>query len=395
MPDHVDTDPRRLRIVIAGAGIAGLAAALRLHRDGHEVLIAERAPARRTGGYLINLLGTGFDAAESLGLVPALRDRDQGIFTSVLVRADGSTKLTMPTALAEQSLGDRALTLFRGDLEEALHEAVAGTVEIRFGTVVTAVDHLEDAARVTLSDGTVHDADLLIGADGLHSGIRDLVFGPAEAFVRDLGHAVAAFPLDTAPEALPKQTAATFIDVGRTAAVFRPRTHAPSAFFTYRTATAADDAAGSPADALARHFGDLRGPVHEAMRHAARTDGAYSDSVSQVVMESWSRGNVALVGDSAWCVSLFAGHGAGLALAGADRLGRSLSAHPGRIGAALDAWEADLRDDVATRQRQARTGMARFAPPSSLHLGVQNLMIRALTAPVIGPAFLRLMSRAR
>ena len=93
-----------LRIVIAGAGIAGLATALRLHRDGHRVLVAERAPARRTGGYLVNLLGPGFDAAERLGLVPALRERDQGIFTSLLVRADGSGATYFLTAGARGGL---------------------------------------------------------------------------------------------------------------------------------------------------------------------------------------------------------------------------------------------------------------------------------------------------
>ena len=391
MPDQTE---HSLRIVIAGAGIAGLATALRLHRDGHRVLVVERAPARRTGGYLVNLLGVGFDAADELGLVPALRTRDQGVFTSLLVRADGSTKLTMPAALAEQSLGSRALTVFRGDLEAALHDALDGAVEIRFGTTVTGADEA-DGLRVTLSDGTVHDADLLVGADGLHSRVRDLAFGPAPEFVRDLQHAVAAFPLDAAPEGLPVQTASTFIDVGRTAAVFRPREHAPSAFFTYRTATAEADAAGSPADALAAHFGDLTGPVHEAIRGAAGAEDGYFDSASQVVMDAWSSGRIVLVGDAAWCVSLFAGHGAGLALAGADRLGRALSEHPEDIRAALEAWEAGLRPEVAQRQRQARAGMARFAPPSRLHLGVQDLMIRALTAPLVGPALLRLMSRAQ
>ncbi|CAM3320405.1 FAD-dependent oxidoreductase [Tsukamurella hominis] len=395
MPDHTE---HPLRIVVAGAGIAGLATALRLHRDGHRVLVVERAPARRAGGYLVNLLGPGFDAAEGLGLVPALRERDQGIFTSRLVRADGSTKLTMPAALAEQSLGSRALTVLRGDLEGALWEAMGGALEIRFGTTVAAADDPSGAdggLRVTLSDGSVHDADLLVGADGLHSGVRDLAFGPATGFVHDLQHAVAAFPLDAAPNGLPEQTASTFIDVGRTAAVFRPRGHAPSAFFTYRTATAEADATGSPADALAAHFGDLSGPVHEAARRAAGAGDAYFDSVSQVVMDTWSSGRVVLVGDAAWCVSLFAGHGAGLALAGADRLGRALAAQPGDIAAALRAWEDGLRPEVTARQRQARAGMARFAPPSRVHLGVQDLMIRALTAPLLGPALLRLMSRAR
>ncbi|NMD56535.1 MULTISPECIES: FAD-dependent oxidoreductase [Tsukamurella] len=393
MPDPTD---HALRVVIAGAGIAGLATALRLHRDGHRVLVVERAPVRRTGGYLVNLLGPGFDAAEDLGLVPALRERDQGVFTSLLVRADGSTKLTMPAALAEQSLGSRALTIFRGDLEGALWDAIGDAVEFRFGTTVTAIDGADGPLRVTLGDGTVHDADLLVGADGLHSGVRDLAFGPAEQVVRDLGHAVVAFPLGAAPEGLPEQTASTFIDVGRTAAVFRPRGHAPSAFFTYRTASADADAAGSPGRALAEHFGDLTGPVHDAVRRTAgNADSAYFDSVSQVVMDRWTSGRVALVGDAAWCVSLFAGHGAGLALAGSDRLGRALAEHPGDIDAALRDWETALRPEITKRQQQARAGMARFAPPSRLHLGVQDLMIRTLTAPLIGPALLRLMNRTR
>lgn len=390
MPGPTD---HALRVVIAGAGIAGLATALRLHRDGHRVLVAERAPARRTGGYLVNLLGPGFDAAEDLGLVPALRARDQGIFTSLLVRADGSTKLAMPAALAEQSLGSRALTVFRGDLEDALWEEIDDAVEIRFGTTVAAIDDADGPLRVTLSDGSVHDADLLVGADGLHSGVREVAFGPEQEYVRDLRHAVAAFPLDEAPEGLPAQTASTFIDIGRTTAVFRPRDHAPSAFFTYRTADA--DPAGSPAATVAAHFGDLTGRVHDAALRAAGTDGAYFDSVSQVVMDAWSRGRVVLVGDAAWCVSLFAGHGAGLALAGADRLGRALADHPGDVAAALRTWEGGLRPEVTKHQRRARAGMARFAPPSRVHLVVQDLMIRALTAPLLGPVLLRLMSRAR
>lgn len=386
MPEPTD---RSLRVVIAGAGIAGLATALRLHRDGHSVLVVERAPARRSGGYLVNLLGPGFDAAETLGLVAALREHDQGIFTSRLVRADGSTRLTLPAALAEQSLGSRALTVFRGDLEAVLWDAIGGAVDVRFGTTVAAIDDADGGLRVTLSDGTVDDADLLVGADGLHSGVRALAFGPAEDVVRDLRHAVAAFPLDAAPDGLPEQTASTFIDVGRTAAVFHPRSHVPSAFFTYRTETVD----GSPAEALAAHFGDLSGPVHEAARRSAGAEDAYFDSVSQVVMDAWSRGRVVLVGDAAWCVSLFAGHGAGLAIAGADGLGRALTDHPGDLASALRTWEEELRPEVTTRQRQARAGMARFAPPSRLHLGAQNLMIRMLTVPVVGATLLRAMSR--
>src|SRR4051794_14170604 len=127
------------RVVIVGAGIAGLAAALRMHREGWDVVVLERAPTRRSSGYLLNLHGPGYDAAERLGLVPALAPCDIGFFTSVLVHADGREKFTVPAAVAQAAVGDRALSLFRGDLESALYEAVAEHIDIRFGTTVRAV----------------------------------------------------------------------------------------------------------------------------------------------------------------------------------------------------------------------------------------------------------------
>src|SRR5262245_17168201 len=109
-----------MRAVIVGAGIAGLATALRLAQDGWRTLVVERAPARRSGGYLVNLLGAGYEATERLGLIPALSDRALGVFTTVLVRADGRPKFTVPSAVAEAALGPRTMTVFRGDLETAL-----------------------------------------------------------------------------------------------------------------------------------------------------------------------------------------------------------------------------------------------------------------------------------
>ncbi|NUQ86976.1 MAG: FAD-binding protein, partial [Glycomyces artemisiae] len=251
--------PGQRRALIVGAGIAGLAAALRLHRAGWRTLVVERAPERRSGGYMINLVDGGFDAAEHLGLVPALKERDLGLFTSIIVSADGTAKFAVPEEIVAAAVGPRALTVFRGDLETVLYQAVRDTAEFRFGTTVTAID--QDAGGVTavLSDGRTERADLLVGADGLHSATRALVFGPEADHLVDMGHMVGALPLDRPPLGLDEGTGTTFIGVGRTAALISLGPGRSSAFFAYRTDDTAAQLELGAAQALSDAFGDLGG----------------------------------------------------------------------------------------------------------------------------------------
>lgn len=386
---------RARRVVVAGAGIAGLATALRLHQAGWDVLVVERAPARRSSGYMVNLLGQGYDAAERLGVLPELAERDLGMFTSILVKSDGRQKLVVPAALAQAVLGARAITVFRGDLESTLYEAVRGVVEIRFGTTVRAVAQDRDAVHVELSDGSSERAELLVGADGLHSGVRGVVFGPEADFRVDLQHLVGAFPLDRVPQEVPDGAGATFIGPRRTAAVVNLGPGRSSAFFTYRSTDPLAELTRGPADALTAAFGDVGGGVPDALRQLrADPAGAYFDSVSQVVMDTWSRGRVVLLGDAAWCVTLFAGHGAALALIGADQLGAALAEHASDVPAALARWETWLRPEVRKRQALARKGISQYAPPTKAHIWAQDLTIRAIQLPGIRGLFQRAVQRA-
>jgi 2-polyprenyl-6-methoxyphenol hydroxylase-like FAD-dependent oxidoreductase len=357
--------------VIVGAGIAGLATALRLGRDGWRTVVVERAPARRSSGYLVNLIGPGYTAAERLGLIPALSAHNLGLFTTVLVRADGRPKLTVPAAVAEAALGDRALTVFRGDLESTLYEAARAHAEIRFGVTVASI---QDRA-VVLSDGTTVRADLLVGADGVHSATRTAVFG--SGFTVDHPYVVGAFPVPGGQES----SAVTFIGPGRTAAIVDLGPGRSAAFFAYRCADPAAELRRGPAGALRAAFGDLGGGVPDALGQLENDPaGAYFDAVSQVVMPRWSDGRTVLLGDAAWCVTLFAGHGAALALAGADQLGAALREHDD-VPAALAEWEAGLRPEVVKRQALARRGMLQYAPPTRFHVWMGDLTIRAITLP--------------
>lgn len=386
---------RRRRVVIVGAGIAGLAAALRLRRAGWDPLVVERAPHRRSSGYMVNLLGEGYHAADRLGLLPALAPHDLGLFTTVLVKADGRPKFTIPTAIAHAALGSEAITVFRGALETALYEAVCDTVEIRFGTTVRSVAQDPGSVHVEFDDGTEESADLLIGADGLHSTVRASVFGPEADYRVDMLHVVGAVPLDRLPAEVPEGSGTTFTGPGRTAAVINLGTGRSSAFFTYRSADPDADVARGAGSALTAAFGDLGGGVPPALDQIrADPSATYFDSVSQVAIDRWSRGRVVLLGDAAWCVTLFAGYGAALALSGADRLGAALEECDADIPLALDRWEAALRPETRRRQALARSGMHRFAPPTRAHVWANDLTIRAILLPGVRRLVQRSVRRA-
>ncbi|MGW4533088.1 FAD-dependent oxidoreductase [Nocardia sp. NPDC004340] len=392
---HQHGEPTGRRAMVVGAGIAGLAAALRLGQQGWDVVVVERAPSRRSGGYLVNLHGPGYAATERLGLVPALTPRDIGFFTSVLVHADGREKLRIPAAVTEAAVGNRALSLFRGDLESALYDAVADFADIRFGTTVRAITQTPGEVQVTLSDGTHLHTELLVGADGVHSKVRELVFGAEPEHFVDLGHMVGAFPLETPPAHMPDGVGTTYIGPGRTAAVMNLGPERSSAFFAYRCLDPDAELALGATSALIRAFGDLGGGVADTLRQLEAEPGAaYFDSVGQIVMDRWSQGRVVLLGDAAWCVTVFAGYGAALALDGADRLGTALAAHGDDIPAALDTWEASLRPEVHKRQALARKGISRFAPPSRTHVWAGELMLRAIQLPGIRSLVRRSIQRA-
>lgn len=377
---HMNT---KKKAIIVGAGIAGLAAAVRLGQAGWTSLVVEKAPARREGGYAVTFSGIGYDAAERMGVLPQLIERQIVPDALHYIKPSGARHFTVPGDVVRAMIGERSLNLMRGDIENVLYQRVVDDAEIRFATSIEAVTQTGDGVHVTFSDGSAESADLLIGADGLHSTTRALAFGPESRYRVDLQHMVGVFTLDKLPEGVEAGATESLTATGRTLAIVDNGNGRATAFFGYRTDQADSELADGPQAALPRAYGDMGWAAPEVLQQLKTSKSVYFDTISQMVVDSWSKGRVVLLGDAAWCVTLFAGFGSSLAVAGADQLGTALEACPNDIETALARWETALRPEAEKKQKLGRRVKGLYAPKGRAGLWLRDLPLRtAALAPM-------------
>jgi 2-polyprenyl-6-methoxyphenol hydroxylase-like FAD-dependent oxidoreductase len=182
-----------MKILISGAGIAGPTLAHWLSRYGHHPTLLEKAPALRRGGYVVDFWGTGYDVAERMGILPELKDRGYEMQEVRVVDRAGKRVSGFPASAIRELVGGRFTSLPQGELAAAIYESLGGKVETLFGRSLASLEQKEDRVRVTLEGGETRDFDLVVGADGLHSRVRELAFGPQGRYEKFLGYKVAAF----------------------------------------------------------------------------------------------------------------------------------------------------------------------------------------------------------
>lgn len=377
-PQLLPPQPVR-RALIIGSGISGLAAALTLHRAGWQPLIVERAPQRRTDGYFVRFFGPGYAAAERLGLLDALPNRQHPDGRGFEIDRNGRVTpgLTFPSHVD----GSPLRMLLRSDLERVLHDAVHDLVEIRYGVGPAAITQDRHQVTVTLTDGSVETADLLIGADGIHSTVRSLVFGPEDLYRQDFDHIVAACMIDGSLPDVRDGDVLVATAPGRSAWINTYVDHPAVAFLLYRTPWPAAEARRNPAEALRERFGDFGGTTVPALLDAIdRSEAVLFDQVSQIHINRWSQGRAVLLGDSAWCMSLYSGQGAGMGIAGAELLARLLEEHD-RLPAALGTWEQQLRPLTTRYQKEALRMQHFFMPVNRFGHIARRSLVRVASHP--------------
>jgi 2-polyprenyl-6-methoxyphenol hydroxylase-like FAD-dependent oxidoreductase len=372
-----------MKVAISGAGIAGGTLAYWLLHAGHEPIMIEHAPSLRTGGYIMDFWGVGCTVAERMGVLPAVRAAGYQVGEVRFLDDDGRRVGGFSVDALRNLTQGRLTSVARSALAREIYRSVEGRVETLVNDQISAIDEHDDGVRIMLQSGGQRDVDIVVGADGLHSQVRKLIFGPEDHFEKDLGYRFAVFEsAGYAPR--DKDVYVIHSATSRQLARFALRDGRTLFLLVFKIELMNGKEPGSTAEthALLRSiFADAgweSAPILAAMGTA---DDLYFDKVSQIRMPSWRRGRVVLVGDAGMAVSFLAGEGAGLAITEAYVLAGELARAEGDYKSAFTAYENRLRPFIEGKQHTAENFAATFVPQTPFGIWLRNQATKLMALP--------------
>ena len=376
-----------MRVLIVGAGPAGLTLALSLVRRGIVPIVVERAPGLNTGGYVVGLQANGWDVAERLGILSALRASALPAADAVYRDGAGRELFRYREDRIRAVTNGKMLHVPRDVLVARLAEALAEQgVAPLFGRSITALDETGDQVCVTFADGAQEHCDLVVGADGTRSRVRALAFGPHAGFARPLGYLGAAWRMADVRHMEPPYEG--YMEVGRQAILYQSGPGELSTLLCWRSDESGPVPTEARRDIVRAAFAGTNPVLRHIVEGAVDWDAAWLDSLCQIELPRWSGSRVVLTGDAAWSLSFLSGQGASMAMAGGYLLAQSLAQLP--LPAALAAYEADMRPTINRVQKQARATARSYVPRSKVGLWLSKALLPLLMSPL----FLKLRARS-
>jgi 2-polyprenyl-6-methoxyphenol hydroxylase-like FAD-dependent oxidoreductase len=342
-------------VLISGGGISGPVLAYWLRRHGFAPTVVERAPGPRPGGQAVDIRGVALEVVERMGLLEqASRARTRMRGMSILApdghEVDRSTEATFSSG----RLDSEDIEVLREDLVRMVHAHTRAGVEYIFGDSITALEEDETGVRVDFAHGPSRVFDLVVGADGLHSTVRRLAFGPEERFAHHLGSYLSVFSADNFLALDDWQMWLRDGDMGFGIMPVRGNTELRIAF-GFESAPLAHDLRDSGAlrQLVVDKLASMRWEGTRLAEAARKTPDFYCDAMAQIRMDPWSRGRVALLGDAGYCPSPLSGQGTSLALVGAHVLADCLAQANGDHRIAYARYERRMRPFVTLNQALA------------------------------------------
>ncbi|MBF6173347.1 FAD-dependent oxidoreductase [Nocardia blacklockiae] len=364
-------------VLISGAGVAGSTTAYWLARNGFRVTVVERAAGERSSGNPVDVRGPAVDVVERMGIMPRLREVASAVDRLSFVDAAGKRRAGLSLKTFQGSGGDREVEVARADLAATLLSAARDEAEIRWGDTITALTPTADGVDVRFEHAADAHFDLVIGADGVHSTVRRLAFGPESRFVRHLGMYVATLP---AHRAIGGEREVVMLNAPGRAFSVHPNRGKPLAAFMFRRSAAPGfdhRDTESHKRLVIEAFAGTLGTFEDHLEQVRAADDLFFDAVSRVALPRWTVGRITLAGDAGSSLSLF-GDGSTLAIAGGHTLATELAATPHDLSAALYRYEQRHRKLVRPKQRGFLAASTLIVPGSRAAIALRNTAARAL-----------------
>jgi 2-polyprenyl-6-methoxyphenol hydroxylase-like FAD-dependent oxidoreductase len=353
-----------MRILISGASISGPVLAYWLARRGFDVTVVERAPTlRKTGGHAVDLFRPAMEISEKMGVLPQIEALATGTTHMTMYREGVQRPAQVDLTKVFGASSDRHIEIMRDDLSEAYYTVGRDGVEYLFGDSITSISPDGD---VTFEHAAPRTFDVVIGADGLHSNVRRLVFGKDAGRTRFLGGYLA---VQSVPKTLAREgEMVVHLGAGRMAGIYtaQPLDDA-RALFMFRSKEELQchyrDAVRQK-KLLRTTFSGMHPAVDGWLEELDRASTFYFDSIIQLEMDTWSRGRVTLVGDAGYCPGPAVGGSTSIAVLGAYVLAGELAVANGNYARAFATYEREMADPVRRSRTFARAAAKTIVPGS-------------------------------
>jgi 2-polyprenyl-6-methoxyphenol hydroxylase-like FAD-dependent oxidoreductase len=369
------------RVLISGASVAGPVLAYWLSRFGFQPTVVEKTAELRfgSGGHAVDLFGPALEIIEWMGALAQVQDARTHTEIISFLRA-GHRPIDVPAELGAEGVSERHVEIMRGELAKIIYEAGRDHSEYLFGNSISSMEQTEHGVDIEFQHGSPRTFDLVVGADGLHSLTRRLAFGQEDRFLNFLGGYLAVF---TVPNYLDlHQRMLGYGEVGRTAAIYPVwNTGEARVLLLWRTPRPHDydrhDLAAQRR-LISNLYGDMGWEVPRLLTELGTADDLYLDSISTIVMDTWTRGSITLVGDAGYSPGPAVGGGTSLAVLGAYVLASELAVAAGDQARGLAAYEAALRPAVRQSQKIGPYVLRTLIPGSHAQLWAMAQAMRLL-----------------
>lgn len=338
------------KVLISGGSIAGLTSAYWLNENGFEVTIVEKASEIRGGGYPIDVRGSAINIAKMMGIYEQLKIKSlDNMKFRFLDRNNNVVGKFTDAAMKEND----DIEIPRGYLTTALYETIQEkNIQIIYNDSIKTINHQNDSIKIELESGKKEVFDIVVGADGIHSNTRKLTFGEEKNYSKYLGYCFTGFTMENYLNLY--KEGLIYSEAGNTSVIYatedKDSVHAFLVFYDTNEPEINHRDTERHKKLLKDRFSNLGGITPRMLESLDETEGLYFDTTTQIIMDSWSKENVVLVGDAAYAPSFLTGQGSSLAMIGAYILANELKSSED-TNEAFESYEKVMKPFVELNQR--------------------------------------------